>query len=445
MRGRVATWRIAADYPLLLTALVLSAYGIAMVYSAGQTDVPLLYVAGAYKKQIMWFVIGMAVAYGFTRSSLRFMEWLTWPAYWLSISLLAFTLVFGSGGGTASSVKGWLTIGGHRLGQPSEIAKLTVVLALASVLGGRREAPKSLLELWKPAVVVGIPWLLIMLQPDLGTGLVFVGIFFGMLFWSGVAWPLLLLIASPAVSLVLAFSNSLWGAWFILMLALVLYYRPYIAEGIAVLFANVVMGVLAPLLWERLAPYQQRRLLTFLDPSTDPRASGYHVIQSQVAIGSGGWLGKGFTAGTQKRLAFLPEQHTDFIFAVVGEELGFIGVSLALALFCILFLRVLRVSSRATDSFSSLVAFGLAASWFVHVIVNVGMTLNLMPITGIPLPFFSYGGSFMLACWMSMGILIRISSEGRGRPDRMHPCAGPRQPTTGQRAPAIALRAQRRS
>jgi rod shape determining protein RodA len=417
LRSRLLTWRVAADYPLVIVAFLLSVYGIAMVYSAGQTDVPVSYVHGAWKRQLAWFVIALVAAYGFTRSSIRLMEWMTWPLYVLSIILLVLTLLFGSGAGTAASVKGWLTIGGVRIGQPSEIAKLTVVLALASVLAGRREPPKSLLELWKPAVVVVIPWLLIMAQPDLGTGLVFIGIFFAMLFWSGTPWPLLVLVASPAISLILAFSTSIWGAWFILLIALVLKYKPYLVEGVALVAANVVMGVLAPLLWERLAPYQQRRLLVFLDPSIDPRASGYHVIQSLVAIGSGGWFGKGWTEGTQKRLAFLPAQHTDFIFAVVGEELGFLGVLVALLLFVALFLRVLRVAGRAIDSYSSLVAFGLASGWFVHVLVNVGMTLNLMPITGIPLPFFSYGGSFMLASWMAVGMLVRISSEGRGRVD----------------------------
>jgi rod shape determining protein RodA len=167
-------------------------------------------------------------------------------------------------------------------------------------------------------------------------------------------------------------------------------------------------------LWERLAPYQRHRLLVFLDPSIDPRRSGWHVIQSQVAIGSGGWMGKGYLLGTQKRLAFLPEQHTDFIFAVLGEELGFIGVTVALSLFLFLLLRTVRVAERANDSFAGLIAFGLASSWLVHVTVNVGMTLNLMPITGIPLPFYSYGGSFMLSCWIAVGMLLRISSEGRG-------------------------------
>jgi rod shape determining protein RodA len=405
--------RVLNDYPLLATALLLSAYGIAMVYSAGQTDVPTV-ATHAWSSQLRWLVLGLLAAYGVSRASVRFIEWVALPAYGFTLLLLAATLVIGTGAGTAASTKSWIAIGGMRLGQPSELAKVTVVLMLARVLAARREPPRSLLELWQPAVVVLIPWVLIMMQPDLGTGIVFIGIFFAMLFWSGVPLPLLILLASPAVSLILASSTSLWGAWFLLLLALVLRYKPFMLEGVALMTANVVMGVVAPILWDRLAPYQRHRLLVFLDPSIDPRRSGWHVIQSQVAIGSGGLFGKGFLEGTQKRLAFLPEQHTDFIFSVVGEELGFIGVTVALCLFLFLLLRVVRVAERANDSFSSLVAFGLASSWLVHVIVNVGMTLNLMPITGIPLPFFSYGGSFMLACWLAIGIVMRVSSEGRG-------------------------------
>lgn len=406
--------RIVADYPLVVTALLLSLFGVAMVYSAGQTDTPTA-VARVYKSQLVWLLFGLLGAYGISRSSVRFLEWVTVPAYIFSTVLLALTLVIGAGAGTAASTKSWLAVGGVRLGQPSELAKITVVMMLAYVLASRKEPPKSLIDLWKPALVVGLPWLIIMLQPDLGTGIVFIGIFFGMLYWSGVSWPLLLLLGSPLVSGILAFSTGLWGAWFLVLVALVLYYRPYLVEGIVLMVANIGTGIIAPILWEKLAPYQQNRLLTFLDPSSDPRASGYHVLQSKIAIGSGGLTGKGFTLGTQKRLAFLPEQHTDFIFAVVGEEMGFIGVSLALTLFLIIFLRITRIAGRANDSFSSLVAFGLMTSWFVHVLVNVGMTLNLMPITGIPLPFFSYGGSFMLSCWLAVGVLARISGEGRGK------------------------------
>jgi len=406
--------RIVADYPLVMTAIVLSFFGVAMVYSAGQTDTPTA-VSRVYKSQLVWLIIGMIGAFGISRSSVRFLEWVTVPAYIFSTILLALTLVIGAGAGTAASTKSWLAVGGVRLGQPSELAKITVVMMLARILASRKEPPKSLIDLWKPALAVGIPWVIIMLQPDLGTGIVFIGIFFGMLYWSGVSWPLLMLLGSPVVSGILAFSTGLWGAWFLVLAALVLYYKPFLIEGIVLMVANIGTGIVAPLLWEKLAPYQQNRLLTFLDPSSDPRASGYHVLQSKIAIGSGGLTGKGFTLGTQKRLAFLPEQHTDFIFAVVGEEMGFIGVTLVLSLFLIVFLRITRIAGRANDSFSSLVAFGLMTSWFVHVLVNVGMTLNLMPITGIPLPFFSYGGSFMLACWLAVGILVRISGEGRGK------------------------------
>lgn len=407
--------RIIGDLPLLLIASALSLYGVAMVYSAGVTDTP-TFVHNLYRSQFVWILIGLLGAYAISRSSVRFVEWATLPAYLITLFVLCLTLVIGKGGGTAASTKSWIAIGGHRLGQPSELMKLTVVLMLAKVLASRRDSPNSLTDLWKPILTVGIPWLVIMLQPDLGTGIVFVGIFFVMLFWAGTPWPLLVLLASPVISLVLSFSTTLWGAWFFVLLTLVLRYRPYLIEGISLLLVNIGVGVFAPVVWERLAPYQRNRLLVFLDPSVDPRNAGYHVIQSKVAIGSGGLFGNGFLMGPQKRLAFLPEQHTDFIFAVVGEELGFIGVTVALALFLMLFLRITNIAERANEPYSSLVAFGLMGCWLVHIVVNVGMTLNLMPITGIPLPFFSYGGSFMLASWLAVGILMRISHEGRGVP-----------------------------
>jgi rod shape determining protein RodA len=406
--------RLVADYPLAVVALALSFMGLGMVYSAGVTDVP-TFVAGLYQQQAMWFMIGLAAAFALSRTSVRFIEWMTWPFYILSILLLLSLFVVGTGAGTAAGTRSWLAIGGVRIGQPAELAKITVVLALAHVLAVRREAPRSLFDLWKPAIIVGFPWLLIMAQPDLGSAIAFIGIFFAMLYWSGVAWPLLLLLASPAISLILSFSTGLWGAWFLVLVALVLWYRPYLVEGIALMVMNVATGVLAPILWERLRPYQQNRLRVFLNPEFDPRAAGYHVIQSKVAIGSGGLWGEGYTLGSQKRLAFLPEQHTDFIWAVVGEELGFIGVTIGLFLFAALLLRTTRIAARANDTFASLVAYGIMAGWMTHIVVNIGMTLNLLPITGIPLPFFSYGGSFMLASWIGVGILLRIAAEGRGR------------------------------
>ncbi|HEX8848153.1 MAG TPA: rod shape-determining protein RodA [Gemmatimonadaceae bacterium] len=406
--------RLIGDPPLFAIALALSLYGLSIVYSAGQTDVPTV-ATHAWRAQTIWIILAIGVSFAIGKASVRMLDWVTIPLFTLTLLGLAATLLgFGCGAGTAASTKSWICLGSHRIGQPSELAKVTVVLMLARVLSAKKDPPKTLAELWPAALVVGIPWLMIMLQPDLGTGLAFIGIFFGMLFWAGVSWPLLLLIASPVVSLIGAVNVWIWGAWFIILIVLVYRYRPYLGEGIVLVVANFVMGVLAPILWDRLQPYQQKRLLTYLDPTADARGSGYHVIQSIVAIGSGGWFGKGYTLGTQKRLAFLPAQHTDFIFSVVGEELGFVGVTLALSLFLLLLLRTIRIATRANDSFSSLIAIGLAASWFVHMLINVGMTLSLMPITGIPLPFFSYGGSFMLASWLSVGILMRIASEGRG-------------------------------
>ncbi len=407
---------VPTEWPLVALALLLTSIGTMLVYSAGQTDVP-NFVEHLWKTQLVWALLGLMMAFVVTRTSVRFLEWAALPIY-LGATLLLVVLIFiGQGAGTAASTKSWLAIGGVRLGQPSELAKIAVVLMLARVLSSERMAAARLFDLWRPALIVGVPWLLIMAQPDLGTGLVFIGIFFAMLFWSGVSWPLLVMAASPGISLVLAFGPGVWGAWFILLCALIAWKRPTWIESTVLVLSNVAMGVVAPILWDKLNPYQQRRLLVFLDPSSDPRASGYHLIQSQVAIGSGGFFGKGFTDGSQKRLAFLPEQETDFIFSVLGEEFGFFGVAIALSLFCVLLLRTTRIAARSGNPFASLVAFGLTAAIFVHIIVNVGMTIGLMPITGIPLPFFSYGGSFMLTCWLSIGILTLISAEGRGRAD----------------------------
>ena len=416
----MATRPATIDRTFVVLALMLSAFGIAMVYSAGQLERTTFYDS-LWAKQLAWTVVGIGAAYLVSRATPRAVDLAAVPIYGLTLVLLAVLFIPGVGTGatTAASSHSWLTIARVRLGQPSELAKIAVVLMIARVLAGRRTAPATLFELARPALVVGVPWVLIMLHPDLGTGMVLIGIFFAMLYWCGVSWPLLLLAASPAVSLVLAFSTGVWGAWFLFVLGLVFWFKPYVVEGAAVVLANVVMGVVAPMLWDHMKDYQRDRLLSFISSQADPRAAGYSLLQSQVAIGSGGWWGKGFTMGTQKRLAFLPERHTDFIFPVIGEELGFIGVTIALALLCVLLLRTVRIATRALDPFSGLVAFGLAAAWLVHVVVNVGMTVGLMPMTGIPLPFFSYGGSYMLACWIGVGLLVRISAAGRGKADTL--------------------------
>jgi rod shape determining protein RodA len=413
-----------ADYPLIIYAVLLSAFGVLMVYSAGQGAA----VPGSPRpestywiKQIYWLCLGVPAAFIASRFAARFLEYAAAPAYVFALLLLLLTVTgFGAGAGTAQGTTSWLAINGQRVGQPSELAKIVVVLLLAKVLAARTRTPTSLLELWKPALVVAIPALLILKQRDLGSALVFFGIVFAMLYWSGVRWQLLLFLASPVVSLILAMSTKLWGIWFVLLTLVVISYRPLVAESAAIMLANVASGVAAPIIWEHgIKGYQRARFLTFLNPTQDPLHAGYNVNQSMTAIGSGGWFGQGFNEGTQKALSFIPEQHTDFIFSVLGEELGFLGVAVALGLFLLFLLRTTRVASRSLDAFSGLVAFGLTSIFLVHIVVNVGMTLNLVPVTGIPLPFFSYGGSFLLACWLCVGVLHRISVEGRGRPDSM--------------------------
>jgi rod shape determining protein RodA len=400
------------DRPLVGVVVTLAAYGLATLYSAGQTDVP-TFATTIWQRQLIWLGVGLVAALVMFRVSPRLLEWATPYVYGALVCLLVLTLIFGTGGGTAASSRSWIRIGGVRVGQPAELAKLAAILMLARWLAMRREGPATLRDLIPACVLIGIPLILVLLQPDLGSGLVFVAIMFAMLYWAGTKPTLLFMLASPVIGLILAFSTGVWGAWIVLLFALLLWWRPYVWEGLAVMLANVGMGVIALPFWKHLHPYQQNRLLAFLNPDVDPRATGWHVIQSKVAIGSGGLLGKGFTLGTQKRLAFLPAQHTDFIFSVVGEEMGFLGVLVALALFGALLAILLRIARRASDPYSSLCVFGCAALFFSHIVENVGMTVNLLPITGIPLPFFSYGGSFLLACSLATGIALRVAWESR--------------------------------
>ncbi len=400
------------DRPLIFISVTLVLYGLIVLYSAGQTDI-VTQAQGVWYHQFAWLAVGLVAAFATFKTSMRLLEWGAPILYAFSLILLLAVLVIGTGAGTAQSSKSWLAIGSHRIGQPSELAKLAAVLMLARYLSGLKEPPRSLRDLALPCSIIGVPFLLVMKQPDLGSAMVFVGIMFAMLFWSGVRPRLLFMVASPGISLLLAFNNYAWGAWMVAVFALLAAWRPYIWESVTIYIANFVMGAVAMPAWKHLNVYQQNRLLTFLNPEVDPRDAGYHAIQSKVAIGSGGWFGTGYTQGPQKRLAFLPEQHTDFVFSVVGEELGFVGVVVALSLFLGLFLTLLRIARRASDPFSSLVIFGIIGLWFTHVFENVGMTVNIMPITGIPLPFFSYGGSFFVICSICLGLAARVSWDAR--------------------------------
>ena len=406
-------YRMWARDPALVTlALALTAFGLAMIFSAGVLNVPSEVTENAWLRQLAWLGISLAVFTVVTRVRPACFEWLAIPAYLFSLVLLAATFAVGTGATAAEGAGPWIELGALQF-QPSEFAKIAAVLGLARLLSAREEPPRNLRDLLGPCALIGVPLGLVVLQGDLGTALAFVGILFAALFWAGTPWLYMLLLASPGLALILSFDARVWSAYFVGLVA-VLYafrYRLYLAECFSVVLANLAAGTVALPLWNSLAQYRRNRLLVFLDPSLDPRGAGWNLIQSKVAIGSGGLFGKGFTEGTQKRLDFLPEQHTDFIFSVVGEELGFLGVLAAIGLFSLFLGRVLRLAERSPDPFAGLVLVGIFGTWLVHIFVNLGMTIGIVPITGIPLPFLSYGGTFLLTCWTMTALAARLAGE----------------------------------
>jgi rod shape determining protein RodA len=398
------------DPALFFLVVALSLFGIAMVYSAGVVDVPGTGVEGTWRQQLLWFSLAMLMVPIILRIPLGVLEWGAQPVYALGLVLLVAALVVGEGAGTAASTKSWIRIGPVGL-QPAEMAKIATALMLARVLGEWREPPRTLWALWKPIAVVTVPLGLVMLQPDLGSALAFAAILIWALYWAGTPLLTIFFLVSPLLSLFLSIHVVVWGVYVVALLVLLIYRNAFLSEKVSVFVANAAAGAVALPLWNMLQPYQKARFMVFLDPSIDPRGSGYNLIQSRVAIGSGGLWGKGWLEGPQKRLAFLPEQHTDFIFSVIGEELGFVGVVAVLVCFGLIFWRLIRIAERSRDPFASLVPIGILGSWFTHVLVNVGMTVGVMPVTGIPLPFISYGGSFLLVNLLAMAVVQRVAAE----------------------------------
>jgi rod shape determining protein RodA len=288
--------------------------------------------------------------------------------------------------------------------QPSEFAKIGVILMVARWVASLEEPPTQLSQLTVPTLLVGLPACLTLLQPDLGTTTIFVMLLAGLCFWSGAPGATVFLLLSPMVSILLTFSLPLWSTYILGVGVLLFVLGASRGTWLYVGASNLFMGIVALPLWNSLAGYQKQRLLVFLQPESDPRGAGWNLIQSKVAIGSGGWFGKGFLEGTQKRLAFLPERHTDFVFSVLGEELGFLGVLAAFVLFGLLLAEGVRIAERNPDPFASTVAFGLVILLAGHLIVNTAMTAGLLPITGLPLPFLSKGGSFLLVCFAAVGL-----------------------------------------
>ena len=332
------------------------------------------------------------------------------PFYFCSLLSLLLVYFFGI---SISGAQRWLSLGFFSF-QPSEVAKLSTILILASLLG--RKSIASIKDLIFPFVVVIIPWLLIFFQPDLGTSLVLIVLTFVMLYWSQMPIEWILILGFCILTSILYFLSPYLLIFWIPLMG----YLAYRSTQKKIIFSSLTIALhllilrLTPLIWEfGLKDYQKDRLILFLDPGRDPLGGGYHLLQSKIAIGSGGLFGTGLLKGKLTNLQFIPEQHTDFIFSALGEELGFLGCIFVLFLFFILITQLIKVSKIARTNFESLIVIGIASTFLFQIIINLFMTIGLGPVTGIPLPFMSYGRTSLLINFICMGLALSISNRSR--------------------------------
>ncbi len=390
------------DLSLVIAVMCLAIFGILMIYSATR-DPETGSSSDLYVQQAVWMLCA-TIALGVTMFvPLKVFHTGAYTIYGAAILLLVIVLGLGAGR--------WIRWGAVGM-QPSEVAKIATVLALARYLSTRGVDLERPMHVAASFALILAPMGLVRKQPDLGTALVFGAILLPMLYWAGLRPLHLFFLASPLLTGLCAFRTvSLGGV--ILLLAVVVYLtRPGLLITVALGLSNLIGALAVPFLWDhKLHEYQRKRILSFLNPEGDVLGSAYQSMQSKVAIGSGGLTGKGFMQGTQTKLAFLPEHHTDFIFSVVGEELGFVGAMVVLALFLYVIWRAVRIAAAARNKFASLTAVGLATILIYHVFVNIGMTVGVMPVTGVPLPFLSYGGSSLVTNMMLIGLLVNINAH----------------------------------
>ncbi len=390
------------DMPLLLAALALVSVGLLTVYSA--TSIPGAH-QGLWMRQLAWAGVAFVVAWVVAGIHYRAYDALAWPLYLVAIALLVLVLAKGS---SAMGAKRWLDLGPLHF-QPSELAKVATVVLLARRFDHEKLDLRRLRH-WLPALlIVLVPFALVAKEPDLGTSLTFPVILIVMYFWAGMPVGQLLLGLSPLLNAALFFlTGGLWwsGGLVVVLLGAV---RPKLSTLAIVLLLNVGVGYALPHVWDHMHDYQKRRIATFMNPGEDPYRAGYQIIQSRIAIGSGGLKGAGYLRGTQKALAFLPMRHTDFIFSVVGEEWGLLGTLTVVLLYALLVLRGFRLALVARSGFASLVAVGVMSALFYHIMVNILMTIGWAPVTGLPLPFISYGGTALVANGIQIGLLQNVA------------------------------------
>ena len=327
--------------------------------------------------------------------------------YALILILVSVPFLFNTIAGTHR----WINIGLPIAFQPSEFAKWIVVVSLAKYLSDHNLEIKKFSTLLLPILIAVFPASIILQQPDLGTALILLTPVFPMLYWVGSRPFHLFMLIAPIFSIGTAFHNISFTSWAIIM-GLILYIsRPNLLFGIIFYFVNIFLGLFAPLLWNGLRPYQQKRILTLFNPELDPLGAAYQTILSKVAIGSGGFFGKGMGEGTQTHLKFLPVQESDFIVSVIGEEFGFITIAFMLIIFAFFILKIVNLAYYSKERFAGLVLIGIATIFLSHVFVNTAMSTGLIPVKGLPLPFISAGGSFLLSCYIMVSLIIKMGME----------------------------------
>jgi rod shape determining protein RodA len=394
------------DWPLALATLGLIAMGLLTVYSA--TSIPGAH-QGLWMKQLLWFGLALVAAWIVAAIHYRLYDSLAWPLYGVSLVLLVAVLVVGS---SRMGARRWIEIGPLQF-QPSEIAKIATTFVLARFFD-HAKVDLSKARWWVPPLFIAlVPFALVAKEPDLGTAMSFPAMLVAMYFWAGMAPGRLLLGLSPAFNVMLFFlTGTVW--WFVgLFAALLAFARPKLSFLLAIVLLNGAVAWQLPRLWNHLHDYQKRRIETFINPEHDPYGAGYQIIQSKIAIGSGGVTGKGFLKGSQKALAFLPMRHTDFIYSVVGEEFGLLGALTAVLLYAVVIIRGYRLAAVSRDGFAGLMVIGVVTALFFHVMVNILMTVGWAPVTGVPLPFLSYGGTALIVNCVQIGLLQNVALRRR--------------------------------
>ena len=383
----------------LLFLGLLSLYSIAML----QIESP----PNAFTKQSFFLIPSFIMLFVMTILSKRLIHKYIYFFYILAI----FTVLLPFIGDKVAGTYRWINFGLPFDFQPSEIAKWIIVLTLARYLSDHNLQMNHFNSNILPIIIALIPTLVVLNQPDLGTAFVMMAPILPMLYWVGARPFHLFLIIAPLLSILSAFNVAVFSIWAFSLAIIIYISKPKLIHSIGIYFSNIFLGLIFPLVWNSLRPYQQNRVLTFINPEIDPLGAGYHIIQSKTALGSGGLIGKGWGEGTQTHLKFLPVQESDFIVSAIGEELGFIALFFMIFLFLWFIYKILRLALNTNDRFSGLILIGIASIFMAHVFVNSAMASGLMPVKGLPLPFISYGGSFLLSSFMMLGLILNFGRE----------------------------------